>query len=413
MDIYVILLKTKKGEKMKQILNMVTAFFIYPFLKFKFKNRNIWLVGGNAGELYVDNGKAMFEYLNTKEDLEVYWVINAGSPAFNDVKGNKLLRGSVKAYLYFMNSKVSLFSHSISADIVPYLFVVPLINRFHYKVTKVFLNHGTVGLKKRQPMNPKLEKLINKLIKSYDINTADAEYEKKIKNLDWGIDERKIHITGSPRYDSLEKETSFEKDRIFFMPTWRPWLKDNENIEKTAYFQNITGLISNDKLQDFLRENGVELRIYIHQLMHKYLKEFRENITDENVILLPKEADIQNEIMTSRLLITDYSSISFDFFYIDKSVLFFQFDKAEYNEKVGAYIDLEKDLFGPAAFDINSCVTEIMRMYKENFQIEDDYKKMKDSYFKYNDKGNSERLFKIIEGEIIGKRKNINNNSAV
>ena len=197
------------------------------------------------------------------------------------------------------------------------------------------------------------------------------------------------------------------------MPTWRPWLKDNENIEKTAYFQNITGLISNNKLQDFLRENGVELRIYIHQLMHKYLKEFRENITDENVILLPKEADIQNEIMTSRLLITDYSSISFDFFYIDKSVLFFQFDKAEYNEKVGAYIDLEKDLFGPAAFDINSCVTEIMRMYKENFQIEDDYKKMKDSYFKYNDKGNSERLFKIIEGEIIGKRKNINNNSAV
>ena len=46
---------------MKQVFNMIIAFFIYPFLKIKFKNRNIWLVGGNAGELYVDNGKAMFE----------------------------------------------------------------------------------------------------------------------------------------------------------------------------------------------------------------------------------------------------------------------------------------------------------------------------------------------------------------
>ena len=234
---------------MKQVFNMTIAFFIYPFLKIKFKNRNIWLVGGNAGELYVDNGKAMFEYLNTKKDLEVYWIINSSSPAFKNVNGKKLLRGSIKSYLYFMNSKVSLFSHSISADIVPYLFVIPLINRFHYKVIKVFLNHGTVGLKKRQPMNPKLEKLINKLIESYDINTADAEYEKKIKNLDWGIDEKKIYITGSPRYDSLENIVTLGKDKLFFMPTWRPWLKDNEAIEETDYFKNIIGLITSERLQ--------------------------------------------------------------------------------------------------------------------------------------------------------------------
>ena len=398
---------------MKQVFNMTIAFFIYPFLKIKFKNRNIWLVGGNAGELYVDNGKAMFEYLNTKKDLEVYWIINSSSPAFKNVNGKKLLRGSIKSYLYFMNSKVSLFSHSISADIVPYLFVIPLINRFHYKVIKVFLNHGTVGLKKRQPMNPKLEKLINKLIESYDINTADEEYEKKIKNLDLCIDEKKIYITGSPRYDSLENIVTLGKDKLFFMPTWRPWLKDNEAIEETDYFKNIIGLITSERLQFFLKEKKIELRIYIHQLMHKYLKEFQENIVGENVILLPKEADIQYEIMTSKLLITDYSSISFDFFYIDKEVLFFQFDKSEYNEKVGAYINLETSLFGPAAFNINSCIDEIMRIHGNDFQMEDEYKKLKDIYFNYKDRNNSERLFKIIEGEIIGKRKNINNNSIV
>ena len=54
-----------------------------------------------------------------------------------------------------------------------------------------------------------------------------------------------------------------------------------------------------------------------------------------------------------------------------------------------------------------------MRIHGNDFQMEDEYKKLKDIYFNYKDRNNSERLFKIIEGEIIGKRKNINNNSIV
>ena len=52
---------------------MIIAYLIYPFNKGKFKNRNIWLVGGNAGELFVDNGRAMYEYLRSKQQEEIYW----------------------------------------------------------------------------------------------------------------------------------------------------------------------------------------------------------------------------------------------------------------------------------------------------------------------------------------------------
>ena len=52
------------------------------------------------------------------------------------------------------------------------------------------------------------------------------------------------------------------------MPTWRPWVKnDKASIEETDYFQNITGLIKNKELQDFLKENNIVMNIYIHQLL--------------------------------------------------------------------------------------------------------------------------------------------------
>ena len=55
-------------DKIRCLINMTIAFIIYPFTKGKFKNRKIWLVGGNAGELFVDNGRAIYEYLRSKKD---------------------------------------------------------------------------------------------------------------------------------------------------------------------------------------------------------------------------------------------------------------------------------------------------------------------------------------------------------
>ena len=386
---------------MRYLFNMAVAFLLYPFSKWKFKGRKIFLVGGNAGELYVDNGRAIYEYLNSKKELEVYWIINKDSVVADSIKGMRLNRGSIKSYLYFMNSKVVLFSHSISADIVPYLFAVPLINSFHYKVKKVFLNHGSLGLKKRHPMRPKLEKLIDKLIKSYDINTADAEFEKRIKNENWGIDEKKIHIIGSPRYDDLIKAE--ETNSIFFMPTWRNWIKKGEtDIKETDYFKNITGLLNNQEFQKFLEKENLTVRVYIHQLMHEYFEEFEKSSSEDskNVVILPKDADINREILMNKALITDYSSIAFDFFYMDKPVLFFQFDQKEYLEKVGAYMDFEKDLFGDTVFDIDGCRKKIEELYSEDFHIKEKYENMKSRYYKYIDTKNSERLYKVIEGEL-------------
>ena len=389
---------------MKFLINMILAYIIYPFRKHSFKGRNIWIVGGNAGDLYVDNGRAIYEYLRTKEQIdgvEVFWVANANSLVFDRIPGNVLVKGSIDAYLYFMNAKVVLFSHSISADIVPNLFVVPFINHFHKKAYKVFLNHGTVGFKKRLPMKPKLEKIIEKLIQSYDLNICDSEFEKAIKRDDWKIDDEKIKVTGYPRYDKLYDIDDNSKS-ILFMPTWRNWIRpENTKIEDTEYFENIIGLITNDRLTSYLEKQGMQLSIYIHQLMQAYLDNFKKAELSKNVIILPIDADITEELMKAELLITDYSSVAYDFYYMNKPILFFQFDKEEYQQKVGSYVDLDNGLFGQPVYTMDDCVNEIIEISKRNFQYDKKYEevneKLRKKYLKYEDKENCERIYEIIK----------------
>ena len=375
-------------DKIKCLINMIIAYIIYPFNKGRFKNRNIWIVGGNAGELFVDNGRAMYEYLRAKQQEEVYWVVNKNAKIAKKIPGKKLIKGSVKSYLYFMNAKVALFSHSISADIVPYLFVVPLINKFHKKVFKVFLNHETVGFKVRQ-------------VKSYDLNICDSEFEKKVKTeIWWEVPKKSAVITGYPRYDKLYNLQIMEK-QIFFMPTWRNWIKtENTKIEDTKYFQNIANFITNKKLNDYLEKNNIKLNIYIHQLMQDYLKNFGNIKLGKNIKILPKEVNITEELQKSKILITDYSSVAYDFYYLDKPIVFFQFDKSEYEEKVGSYVDLDKDLFGKQAKTVENCVNEIIKISENNFHYDKFMKqksdKLKNKFLKYIDKKNCERVYDEI-----------------
>ena len=42
------------------------------------------------------------------------------------------------------------------------------------------------------------------------------------------------------------------------------------------------------------------------------------------------------------MLITDYSSVSWDIYYMEKPILFYQFDLEQYNETNGSYIDMDK-----------------------------------------------------------------------
>jgi CDP-glycerol glycerophosphotransferase (TagB/SpsB family) len=133
--------------------------------------------------------------------------------------------------------------------------------------------------------------------------------------------------------------------------------------------------------------------------MREFFDDFTKEFDLQSVNLLPQNIDLQKIIVDSSLLITDYSSVCWDFLFLDKPVLFYQFDLDEYEKKRGAYLDLKKDLFGPVAYDAASAA-DLVRQFVENGYETEKYRDQMDRMLKwafaFRDDGNCERICKYI-----------------
>ena len=385
-------------EKIKKLFNMILALLQYPFKKCIFKDKNIWLIGGHSGDIYDDNSKFLYEYiLKNHKEIDIYWVIDKNSKIKDKIPGNKLIKGSVENYLYYYNAEVVIFSHAPSADIAPYNFAVPLLNRFHKKTFKVFLNHGAISFKKRKPMNARFKNLIDELMRSYNMATAISDFERNIMVNEWGMDEDAVCVTGCARQDNLPLNKKPASRDILYMPTWRDWIKfGDKKFTDTEYFSNIMLFLNDDKLNEALEANDVNIKFYMHHLMHEFIDDIKENITGKRIIFLDKDVTLADEITASAANITDYSGVAMDFMYMDRPILFYQFDVEKYKEEVDSYIDLYNEMFGDVAYNKDQAVEKLVKIIESGFEVTESQRIARNKFFRYNDNGNCERIYNCI-----------------
>ncbi|MEG0180815.1 MAG: CDP-glycerol glycerophosphotransferase family protein [Romboutsia sp.] len=385
-------------EKVKFIINMIIAFFIYPFSKNKFLHRNIWLIGGHAGDIYNDNSKFFYEYmLREHNEIETYWIINKDSKVFDRIPGKKIIRGSVENYLYYYNSKAIIFSHSPSADIAPYNFAIPVLNIFHRKTVKVYLNHGTISFKKRKAMDSKFKDIIDELLRSYDVATASSRFEEDVMVSDWGMKSENVCIVGNARYDNLPTDEEPKTRDILYTPTWRDWIKsDDGKFTDTEYFKYIMDFLNDERLNNLLEEKDINIKFYLHHLMHEFIDDISENITGKRIIFLDKGITLADEIRKSSANITDYSSVAIDFLYMNRPIIFYQFDVEKYKQEIDSYIDLDTEMFGSIAYTKDEVVNKLMYIINSDFDILESQRNQRDKFFKYNDNNNCDRIYESI-----------------
>ena len=101
------------------------------------------------------------------------------------------------------------------------------------------------------------------------------------------------------------------------------------------------------------------------------------------------------------MLLTDYSSVAFDFAYTNKPLIYAHFDKDHLYEihttvSGDAEYDYEKDGFGKVLYDYESTVKEIIKIVEGGFKPEKKYIDRMHKFFKYNDDKNCERVEKGI-----------------
>ncbi|MGY3777182.1 CDP-glycerol glycerophosphotransferase family protein [Isobaculum melis] len=367
--------------KLKQMINGIIAFILWPFSR-SLKKKKILLVGGHEGQLFLDNGQAFYRYL-TKEHPEytTYFVLNQQSKDYGKVP-HVITRGSIRNYLYFLCAEGVFYSHSCSD-------VAPIWHRYYknQKTSKIFIEHGITGLKKSKLGNTSIA-----TAPKADLWVSACEFDKQIKVNEWGLPADKVAVTGLPRYDALVPQKNYRKE-IVYMPTWREWLADLDDaaFQQSDFYQDLKQLTENSELLTLLEETGYQLKIYIHFYFHKFLQNF--TFKSELIQFLPVETNVQDYLINSAIMMTDYSSVAWDFFYMDKPVLFYQPDLDTYLTERGAYLDLKHDLFGPSAYSQLELTEQLRSIIFNKEHIIKKYLPLKESYFTYFDTNNCERVF--------------------
>ncbi|MEH7724448.1 CDP-glycerol glycerophosphotransferase family protein, partial [Bacillus altitudinis] len=102
-----------------------------------------------------------------------------------------------------------------------------------------------------------------------------------------------------------------------------------------------------------------------------------------------------------KLFITDFSSFVFDFAFLNRAVLFFIPDYAEFICGNHLYNKLDMDLkdsFGKLVTNSSSVIKEISNIVKNDFQMEDAHKERMNDFF-YQHKSYREALYQKLTNE--------------
>lgn len=363
------------------------------------RRRRLLLVGGHEGRLYADNGRALYEYLSAHHgDFETRWVIDRDSPDWARVEAGPssgsgpIARGSVRAYLDYLVADGVFFSHTAS-DLAPVLHKL-----VRGRAVKVFIEHGIVGLKRAKTVGLGEDRLGP----AADLWVCASAFEKDIKVREWGLPAEQVRITGLARYDTLRRPPQLRRE-IIYMPTQREWLSalPPQEFVRSEFFRGLTALLTNRAMSEVLQANDYDLKIYLHFYFHRFLASV--GTLGARMELLAADTDVQDQLINASVLITDYSSVAWDFFYLDKPTLFYQPDLVTFTERRGSYLDPSTEFFGPQSVNANELAAQLAQVLtREPLTAGDEFARSR--YFAFFDTANCERVFREFEGELTQRR---------
>lgn len=195
-------------------------------------------------------------------------------------------------------------------------------------------------------------------------------------------------LAGLARWDLMKDIT--QPTDIFAYFTFRTYLRDPSlNIEETTYYQNILKLVSSEKLNALLKKHNISLNLALHHEVFRYLHQQLDQIG--NIKLIP-DVEIGQVKQKSSLLITDYSSMCFDFMFKNRPVVFYRLDKDEpllnndneskiNNENVEAK---NHELYN-ICYNAEDVVNIIEKYLNNNFQLETENIAKNDTFFTYRE----------------------------
>ncbi|MBF8723032.1 CDP-glycerol glycerophosphotransferase family protein [Pseudomonas guariconensis] len=320
-----------RALKIKKLLLALLNLPIYVVLQKIPKKDNLWIFGSWFGMRYSDSPKYLFEYINKNTNSDAVWLTkDKHTLRLIRAKGYRAYKTySLLGYYLSARAKFGVVSTS-PEDINFYIRPKLIVNLWHGNPLKKIgyddkINNNSV---------PKERSFFKKLImpyaqlRPYSIVTASSEEEKKNLITAFRVDSEKVLVTGLPRNEVFFNESLKEKEfKVLYMPTHR----GEGEFDVTNFFA---------RDMDFINEHLNKLNVKLYVKLHFYYRSVR--VENKSNIIFVDDAEISYDIYpllsSAAILITDYSSVYFDFLLTEKPIIFAPFDHE-------AYLSKERELY--------------------------------------------------------------------
>ena len=380
------------------VFQFIFYWLIYPLAKLIYGSKRVYIICERGNDAR-DNGYFLFKYLSTEHQyINQYFIIDKKSVDYEKVSkiGKVCNYKSLKHWFLYCAAEVRITTH-LSA-FAPGSYIGEWFKHHKQSGVNVFLQHGITH-------NEFPSTYYNYNGSDLFICGAKTEFDFISKNC--GYPSGNVVYTGFARFDSLHNFKT--KRQILVMPSWRSYLfgVSSENFLNSTYYKHWSSLLKNKELISYCETANIKIVFYPHYSLQQYVNLF--DTLNSNVVSIAdfNHFDVQTLLKESDVLITDYSSVFFDFAYMRKPELLYQFDETEFYSKhyMRSYFNHKNDGFGKVVDNEEILVSEILEICDKNFKLESEYKRRIESFFPLYDEQNCERIYQEIVKKFIQKKK--------
>jgi CDP-glycerol glycerophosphotransferase (TagB/SpsB family) len=375
------------------------------------KQHNLILFGSWFGNKYADNTKYMYEYLLSREDLEIYWYTK------NKEIYNKLKEEGKPVVL--SSQPKAIWKQIRARMLISTVQVAEFNNFFLSNCVYLDLGHGSPikdsGFDMYNYCYPELQttkdkksiaylQLIRKHIDYYMVVASD-EIEKIIQKA-FHVHQGNTLNLGKPRndvfYDKILRkgintnidDIKGDRKAIVYMPTHR---SGGTHGPGGSIKMQMEELLDLPRIQNICKK-------YNHVFLIK--KHYYHRHENENLSKYPNIYDITNEDIDSQVLlyqadalITDYSACYIDYLLLNRPIIFYPYDLEYFlkNER-NMYIPYDEITVGPKTGNREELTQFIEDLCRENQdEFEQDRMKLRDFYYsKHNQQCVRDQIAKFI-----------------
>lgn len=395
-------------KKIRTMIKGITIMLYRCMVKILPVKKNIILFESNLGRNYTGNPRAIYEEIVRQGLDKQYKCVWFFENPRKKIKGNaKIVKRARLQYLYYMAvAKVWVFDCRQPEF---------LIKRKETSYIQTW--HGT-PLKKLALDMEQIDSVVSSSIDEYHEqfrkNTATWDYLISQNRFStdtfrrcFDFEGKPIFEVGYPRNDvlfqhnnkkdinRLKEKYNIPKDKkvILYAPTWR----DNE-----FYVQGVYKFVSPLDFKKAQKELGDE---YVFLVKYHYLVSDKIDWSEYKgfVYSFNEKVDISRLYLIADMMITDYSSVMFDYSILKRPMFFFAYDLENYENNLrGFYFDFLKEAPGPISKTTDQLIWDIKNYNAE--QWNDKYKEFSDKYNSADDGMASKKIVEKIR-EFIDEKK--------